>query len=75
MTAISEEKIMTDQDLAVLGGGEVAYLREISPKMAKRMLKGATDAAGNPADVDGAGGCRAKPAKKISIRLQQWSAP
>ncbi len=52
MTAISEEKIMTDQDLAVLGGGEVAYLREISAKMAKRMLKGATDAAGNPADVE-----------------------
>ena len=52
MDVASEEKIMTDQDLAVLGGGEVAYLREISPKMAKRMLKGATDAAGNPADLE-----------------------
>ncbi|MEM8686055.1 MAG: DUF1150 family protein [Pseudomonadota bacterium] len=52
MTAFSHEKIMTEQDLAVLGGGEVAYLREISPKTAKRMLEGATDAAGNPADVE-----------------------
>lgn len=52
MTGISQERVMTDQDLAVLGGGEVAYLREISPKTAKRMLEGATDAAGNPADVD-----------------------
>ena len=41
MNAISEEKIMTDQDLAVLGGGEVAYLREISPKM-RRKICGAT---------------------------------
>ncbi len=52
MTGIAGEKIMTDQDLAILGGGEVAYLREISPKIAKRMLKGATDEAGNPADVE-----------------------
>ena len=55
MTGFSEQKLMSDQDLAVLGGGEVAYLREISPKMAKRMLKGATDAAGNPADMEIAG--------------------
>lgn len=51
MTGNVEEKIMTDRDLAVLGGGQVAYLREISPKIAKTMLEGAIDAAGNPAEV------------------------
>ena len=52
MDVASEEKIMTDQDLAVLGGGEVAYLREISAKMAKRMLRDAVDENGNPAAAE-----------------------
>ncbi len=51
MTVTPEDKHMSDSDLAILGGGEVAYLREISPKMAKRMLRGATDEDGNPASA------------------------
>ena len=49
MTDSPELKVMSDRDLAVLGGGEVAYLREISAKNAKRMLRGAVDEDGNPA--------------------------
>lgn len=51
MTESLELKPMTDHDLAVLGGGEVAYLREISPRMAKRMLRDAMDEDGNPASA------------------------
>ncbi|MEM7428090.1 MAG: DUF1150 family protein [Pseudomonadota bacterium] len=49
MTESLALKVMSDRDLAVLGGGEVAYLREISAKKAKRMLRGAVDENGNPA--------------------------
>ncbi len=49
MNGILEPKLMSDYDLAGLGGGEVAYLREISPRTAKRLLKDAIDEDGNQA--------------------------
>ena len=52
MTETPELEIMSERDLAVLGGGEVAYLREISAKMAKRMLRDAVDENGNPAAAE-----------------------
>ena len=55
MVGTPRQKLMSDHDLAVLGGGEVAYLREISPRMARHMLQDAVDSAGNPAAAGIAG--------------------
>ncbi len=52
MNGVLEPRLMSDYDLAGLGGGEVAYLREISPRTAKRLLKGVKDERGNQATAE-----------------------
>ena len=41
MTEAEFVKIMSDQDLAVLGGGEIAYVKEITSRTANRIIRDA----------------------------------
>ena len=39
MTDSEFSKVMSDQDLAILGGGEIGYVKEISSRTAARIIR------------------------------------
>jgi len=47
MTEAEFSKVMSDQDLAILGDGEIAYVKEISSRAANRLIRDAGGEVGN----------------------------